>query len=50
MCNDISFISSRCKCPAHGNPGGNIVTNHGKTRSTNATTTPSKEYAFEVKI
>lgn len=45
----LQIISSQsCKCPAHGNPGGNGIINHGKTRSTAATTAPSKDYAFEM--
>ncbi|XP_043473561.1 probable hydroxyacid-oxoacid transhydrogenase, mitochondrial [Leptopilina heterotoma] len=45
----LQIISSQsCKCPAHGNPGGNGIINHGKTRSTAATTAPTKDYAFEM--
>ncbi|XP_051156123.1 probable hydroxyacid-oxoacid transhydrogenase, mitochondrial [Leptopilina boulardi] len=45
----LQIISSQsCKCPAHGNPGGNGIINHGKTRSTTSTTVPTKEYAFEM--
>lgn len=45
----LQIISSQsCKCPAHGNPGGNGLINQGKTRSTTATTVPGKDYAFEM--
>lgn len=45
----LQVISSQsCKCPAHGNPGGNGIANHGKTGRTNSTTPPTKEYAFEM--
>lgn len=40
----------RCKCPAHGNPGGTTMYELRKARSTVANAIPAKEYAFEVCI